>query len=244
MFRSSAAAILAMFLLLPAGPAFAQDEPLPSMEDPPPIEPPEQAPDTATTSPPTRQPAPRAQRKAAPSADEDEPVVRAESGNLGMFFLFGGLATLLHTNDGKSAGGLVFQRVGMEYVLSQNLRIPFWFGTGLELTSPDQGDSSTDWGMEIGGGIEYHFRIWRRISPYVGGTLGIGVGNPSGPDNVDIEFSLGPMFGVEYYIGDRVSLSAQYELNIDIGYEDSANATTTFGYRTEAGGSVGITYYF
>jgi hypothetical protein len=188
-----------------------------------------------------------------PAPTGGDPVVRAEAGNMGMYFRFGGLATLTHSNNTRTVGPLVFTQVGMKFVFSERLMLPVWFGTGLRVDSPDDDnpatneESATNWGIDLGVGIEYHFRIWRRISPFVGGSFGFDIEDPTQDDNVVLGVGLGPVLGVEYYIGDRVSVTGMYMFTIQFRHQDAptgTNAVTTFGLSTLAGGAVNITYYF
>jgi hypothetical protein len=100
--------------------------------------------------------------------------------------------------------------------------------------------------MALGGGFEYHFRIWRRISPFLGASLGLYFEDPSGENNLRFGVDLGPNLGVEYYIADRLSLSAQYLLAIQILNAQSGQdiSNTSFIFRTLAGGAMNLTYYF
>ena len=247
--------LLTMLLVLSWGNlARAQeDQPpiTPPPEDPPPITAPAQGQDTEP--PPAPAPRPRPYRRPARAAANPGganpiagPVVRAEGGNIGMYFLFGGLAGLTHSNVERNIGALLFNRVGVKFAFSEKWMLPIWFGTGLRVDSVDAPgvDATTDWGIDLGVGFEYHFRIWRRISPFFGAGLGFDIQDQTGSDNIRFGMGLGPTLGVEYYIGDRLSLSALYMFVIQLVYQDSAAATTTFGFSTLAGGAVTITYYF
>ena len=166
---------------------------------------------------------------------------------MGMYFRFGGLASLTHTNNTRNVGPLVFSQVGIKFVFSERFMLPIWFGTGLRVDSPDEGDSATNWGIDLGVGFEYHFRIWRRISPFIGGSVGLNVLDPTQSDNLGLGIGLGPILGIEYYIGDRVSVTATYMFVIQVAFQDSGvpqAKTTTFGLSTLAGGALNITYYF
>jgi hypothetical protein len=230
-----------------------EDQPpiTPPPEDPPPITAPAQGQDTEPPPAPKARPRPyrRPVRAAAnnPKNPVDGPVVRAEGGNIGMYFLFGGLAGLTHSNVDRNIGALVFNRVGVKFVFSEKWMLPIWFGTGLRVDSVDAPgvDATTDWGIDLGAGFEYHFRIWRRISPFFGAGIGFDIQDETGSDNIRFGMGLGPTLGVEYYIGDRLSLSALYMFIIQLVYQDNpAASTTTFGFSTLAGGAVTITYYF
>lgn len=250
MLRLSGVVLLCLVFL--PGSVLAQDQPpmtdTPEVTPPPSLPPP--APPPAADPEPTPAPPPAA---AAPAADPDSPVVRAEAKNMGMYFRFGGLANLTHSNNSRNVGPLLFSQVGMKFVFSEKLMLPIWFGTGIRVDNPDDGipatneDSATNWGIDLGVGIEYHFRIWRRISPFIGGQFGFNVQDPTQDDNIQLGVGLGPVMGVEYYVADRVSVTAMYMFTIQIGYQDApdgAISTTTFGLSTLAGGALNITYYF
>lgn len=173
----------------------------------------------------------------------DMPVVRAQEGDWGMFFRFGGLSTLLAEGNSRNVGGLLLSQVGFKKVLSEESQIPFYMGAGFRLIDPDgPGDNATDVGLDIGGGWEYHFRIWRRISPFVGVTFGIGFTNPTGDDNTTIGLGFGPIAGVEYFVADRVSLTAQYILSVQ--FEVVPDSFTAVQFSTLAGGAMNLTFYF
>ena len=183
-----------------------------------------------------------------PARAPDAPVVRAEGGNLGLFFRFGGLASLEATNNSRSVNGLILTQVGLKFVLSERLMIPVTFGTSLRNQSTGPADA-TDAGLDVGGGIEYHFRIWRRISPFIGGNLGVGFVNPTGDGNNIFGFGIGPVLGVEYYVADRVSLTAMYMFVIQIENQDNGplpvnESTTELTLQTLAGGALNLTIYF
>jgi len=239
MSRLAGVALLSLFLL--SSPAWAQDQP-PLGDSPealPPPTPPPPGP-AADTEPPPPPPA----AAPAPAIDSDSPVVRAQAKNIGMYFRFGGLANLTHSNNTRNVGPLLFTQVGMKFVFSESFMLPIWFGSGMRVDNPDQGDSATNWGIDLGVGFEYHFRIWRRISPFIGGSFGFDVQDPTQDDNIALGVGLGPMLGIEYYVADRVSMTAMYMFTIQIGYQDGANSVTSFGISTLAGGALNITYYF
>jgi hypothetical protein len=195
------------------------------------------------------------------------PVVRAQAGNLGLFFRFGGLANLTASGNGRTVGGgtsssagVLLTQVGVKIVASEAWQFPIYFGTGLRLVNVSSGTplasndhSNTDWGLDLGGGFEYHFRIWRRISPFLGLGLGVGISDPSGDSNTAFGVGLGPSLGVEYYIGDRVSLSALYQFVVQVAYQkvstgssitSVSSSLTQFAFQTLAGGAMNLTYYF
>jgi opacity protein-like surface antigen len=257
MHRLLARLVVVSLLAFAAGAAWAQaDQPAPAPEPAPPPPAPAPAPAPAPTPRAVDGEAPgRAAPAPAAPAPDGSPVVRAQAGNLGFFFKLGGLAMLDHNNTSRTVDALAFTQVGVKFVLSEKLMLPVYFGTGLQHSKLQQCDmgpctttKSTDMGIEGGFALEYHFRIWRRISPFVGGGLGIGYLNPAGASNWNVGVGFGPFLGVEYYLGDRLSLTAEYMLTFEVGYQKTANvgteSTTTFAYRTLAGGALVVTYYF
>ncbi len=185
---------------------------------------------------------------AAEGAEQDHPIVRAKEDDWGMFFRFGGLATLLASNNTRNVNSLLVTQVGIKAVLSEKLMIPFFFGTGVRHISEDDGnDSQTDFGLDIGVGVEYHFRIWHRISPFIGGSLGFGISDPTGDSNMVIGIGIGPNLGVEYYVADRVSLAAQYLLVFQFENGQPPGSTgklTTVQLSTLSGGAMNLNFYF
>ena len=196
----------------------------------------------------------RAQQGRAKPLD-DSPVVRAMGGDVGMLFRFGGLATMSAFNHERNVNNvLLITQAGVKFVLTDHWMLPVYFGTGLRVSDTSgTGVSHTDWGIDAGAGFEYHFRIWRRISPFVGTSLSLGLSDKDYSNNSVFSFGLGPSLGVEYYIGDRVSLAAQYQLMIMLDHNDGTD-TTAVGLATQTGGAVGfaaqgggfmtLTYYF
>lgn len=184
-------------------------------------------------------------------AESDVPV-RAVGGNWGIFFRGGGLANLTLENEamdvaGGGDAGLLIAQVGVRAVLNERWIIPFHVGMGARIVSPEFGDAETDFGLDVGGGFEYHFRIWRRISPFVGASLRLGVNDPAGDapggdGNWTIAFGLYPTMGVEYYVGDRVSLIMQYLMGVDMAFSDAS--TTVRLFNTRAGGALSVSFYF
>lgn len=180
-------------------------------------------------------------------ADADNPVVRAVGGLWGMQFSFGGLATMSHTNSAvPNTGTLVVTQIGMRMVRSENVIIPLFFGFGTNLIDPPGDDNSAaNIGLRLGGGLEYHFRIWRRISPFIGGYGVFDYGNPTGGDNWSMGITLLPTAGVEYYWGDRVSFIAQYYFGIGFNYQKVGDeGAIGFGVSTSAGGQLSVNFYF
>jgi hypothetical protein len=249
-----------------------------AQEDQPPITPPV-GPTPATQPAPPPPPPPPPPRHAPPATDREEPrhphhhrmlpapvpasadvspVVRAMSGNLGLFFRFGGLANLFATGNSRTVAAgttgteaVILTQVGMKFVLSERWMFPVYIGAAIRALDPDQGSGRTDVGLDFGGGFEHHFRVWRRISPFVGFNLGVGITEPNGEHNNTYGAVFGPSLGVEYYIGDRVSLAALYQLVFNVAYQEiqtsgsgPSTSVTGFLFQTLAGGSLYLTYYF
>ncbi len=227
----------------------AHAQPSDGAPTPPPLgdAPEEGAPTQPESAPVRAAPTPKKKAPAAGPADTS-PVVRAAQGNLGLFFRFGGLATLTASGETQNTGkSLWTNQVGLKLVLSERFMIPIFFGFGIHGNTPAEGDSSTDWNLDLGGGFEYHFRIWRRFSPVISGVLKLGFSDASGGDNLNLHFSLGPAIGVEYYVADRLSLTAQYRFLLRLAYQDAEkepNEVTSVQLVTQSGGSLTLTFYF
>jgi hypothetical protein len=179
----------------------------------------------------------------APERAEEDPVVRAEAGDWGMFFRFGGLSTLTASNPTRDINGVMATQVGLRAVLTDELILPFFFGTGFRTVDPDGSRSAqTDVGADVGAGLEYHFRVWRRISPFIAFSLGLGMTDPTGPGNFLFGLGAGPGMGVEYYVADRVSLIAQYLLTFQL--EIAPDEYTGISFSTLSGGALTLVFYF
>lgn len=181
---------------------------------------------------------------AGPPPAASSPVERPIQGDLGMSFVFGGLAPL-------SVAGLVqhtvnrlfFTEVGIRYMIGDKWMLPFSFGAGLWSLSPSGGDSQNDLGLSFSVGFIRYFRIWRRIAPYFGAKLHIHYVDPTGGQNYLVQFALGPQLGIEYFIADRVSLNMEYSLLFGLNSEDNQ---TSIGLQTivSMGGQMGLNFYF
>lgn len=233
---------------VPAEPGGPQVEPPPPpapLPPPPPIAPPApRAPaPPAARSPATPAPPAAPEPPAATASADEDPVVRAQEGDWGMFFRFGGLSTLTASNNTRDLNGMLVTQVGMRAVINDAWVVPFSFGTGVRSVNPEGlSDAAVDVGLDLGVGFEYHFRIWRRISPFVGLGVGFGFGDPEGNNNLVLGFGLGPSMGIEYYIADRVSLIAQYLLTFQV--EVSPENYTGLSLNTLAGGAATLVFYF
>jgi len=255
--------VLGTFLF--TDPAFAQ------MDDEPPPPPPLGDVDEPPPPPPRRTKTRKARKtrgkKVKAVAEDDAPVVRAtgDEGNMGLFFRVGGLGELAATGDSQGENKGVFNsQIGLKFVMSESFMLPIFFGMGVVMTkaNPDA-DSETGFSMDFGVGFEYHFRIWRRLSPFFGATMKLGFYDPKSNDadekveDLSIRFHMGPVLGVEYYIADRVSIAVAYMLMITL-YADTVNkedgTKTTFDFSTksgldvaaaaDSGGQLTVTFYF
>lgn len=191
--------------------------------------------------------------------DPEKPVVRAEAGNWGMTFSFAGLGTLGYAGDTRTAGTIAAGggafvanvAVGMKYVKSETLHIPFFFGTTITGTKTPSVDTTGTWGLGVGAGIQKYFRLWRRIAPFIDAYVLFNVSDPSnvGLTPMDMVFTIGlsPGLGVEYYIADRLSLTARYMFNIGLNFafrDTPGIPTSTYLFATGVGGAMTLTYYF
>lgn len=231
----------AFVLLIAAAPAQAQtDEPMPPPapegegDEPRPPALPPPAPS------PMVQPAP-APAPMGPAVDPERPVERASDGLWGFSWRFGGMATMAATGNVQAAGEVTVTQIAVKYAPSEEWRIPFYVGTGLKVRAPEGQDANADWAMGFGGGFEYHFRIWRRISPFIGATLGLGITDPAGDANWQLAIGLGPQLGIEYFIGDRLAVQALYQFILGFHLTEGL---FQFGFSTASGGLLGIGAYF
>lgn len=175
------------------------------------------------------------------AADDDSPVVKASKGNIALFFRFGGLGSMLATNNSRAVETLVITQAGLKFVLNERWMVPLTFGAGIRRAS--QGGLSDDdlaGGFDVGVGLEYHFREWRRISPFFGVNIGGGVSAPADEDLIG-GIGLGPTLGIEYYVADRLSLSAQYLMTLQF---ESSDGDSNLELTTLAGGAMNLTCYF
>ncbi len=193
-------------------------------------------------------------------AGSDSPGSTA--GNKGILFQFSGLNAL---GAGAYNGGFGAKLFLSDYMAVRGVvclalsssKIPANPGAGQ--IGADGGNSSSTFG--IGGGIELHLTK-NRISPYFGGGIMLtsrsteskpadtapagGTINQTVTKNADgyTEFSFGGIFGVEYYITDGVSLSAEYLIGVALTSNKDEEVTTAGRTITTPQGSssnIGIT---
>jgi hypothetical protein len=211
----------------------------------------------ATTSAFAQEPAASAPSESSASASAGSaaaPVVTAQEGQWAFLFRFGGLAPLSFrgVNDfivepaatGVGLTSQLFTEFGMRKVLKR-FSIPFWVGLAMVNDSTRTGvsTSNTSFGLSGGVGLQYTFRAWRRIAPYVGGFGQLQFIDPTGDANWLLGFALGPVLGVEYYIADRVSLFAQGQFALGVAIAD-ASARVIMGPTMSMGGNTGVNVYF
>ncbi len=207
---------------------------------------------TARAQEPTSSP-PSDPAAAASAGSTASPVVTAQEGQWAFLFRFGGLAPFSFdgVNDfsvepatATGPAGQLFTEFGMRKVLKR-FSIPFWAGLAMVNDSTRSGatNSNTSFGLSGGVGLQYTFRAWRRIAPYVGGFTQIQFIDPTGPANWLLGFSLGPVLGVEYYIADRLSLFAQGQFALGVGIADTT-ARVLLGPTMSMGGNTGVNVYF
>ena len=76
-------------------------------------------------------------------------------------------------------------------MLGDKLHVGLLFGLGLNSSKfPDQDERNNDWGVDIGGTLQYNLVTWKHLSLYLGGNLVLGVIDPTGDDNTasDIQY--------------------------------------------------------
>ena len=222
----------------------------PDVSETPPVSPVDPMSQPEPTPQPEVAPAPVYDDEVAPRGhdgddeDDDGPVARFEAGQWGMQFTFGGLApmSIAGLRDFGS-NRLMFTELGFRRVLSEQWVLPFSIGAGVFHHNPDAGDSQNDVGLAASVGVQRYFRVWRRIAPYVGGRFRLDYTEPNGRANWRVGFGLGPMLGIEYFVGDRVSLSLQGEALVGI-YTFRGLLQVEAATRVDAGGQMGLTFYF
>ena len=116
-------------------------------------------------------------------------------------------------------------------------------GAGVFHHNPDEGGKQNDAGIAASVGILKPFRVWRRISPYAGGIVRFAYLDPTGDNNWLVNLAIGAVIGTEFYVGDRVSLLFQGQLDVGANIFDGltqVRAATSIA----AGGQTGIVFYF
>ncbi|MEM9453412.1 MAG: hypothetical protein AAGF11_04485 [Myxococcota bacterium] len=189
--------------------------------------------------------APRSSERAArDAADQNDPVERFEPGQWGMQFTFGGLAPMSVAGVRDfGVNRLTFTEIGFRRVFGNNWMVPFSVGAGVFNHSPDEGESQNDVGLAASVGVQRYFRVWRRIAPYAGGRFRLHYSEPNGRANWMVGIALGPVLGIEYFVGHRVSLSMQGTALLGIGVF-SGLLQIEAATQLDAGGQMGLTFYF
>lgn len=184
--------------------------------------------------------------RAQPGAPARAPIVeRPIKGDLGMSFIFSGLATMGIGGEYTFAvNRAFFTEVGMKYMIADKWALPFSFGVGLlSLSEKNPDRTSNDFGLSFTMGFQRYFRVWRRIAPFFGAKLHLDYTEPTGSANYTVRIALGPSLGMEYFIADRVSLQLEYNLLLVFAITDPATAV---GLQTivAQGGLMGLNFYF
>lgn len=212
------------------------------------IETPAPAASTPTESAPPAAAAPPATVPSPPlvgPGEAAEPVVRAGPGNWGMTFIFGGLAPLsvAGLGDQSLGDGLMFTEIGVRRVFKRVV-VPFSFGAGVsQRQSTGATKPTVSAGLSASVAVLKGFRVWRRIAPYFGGFLHTHYVDAAGPNNWLVNISVGPILGIEYYLGDRVSLYGQGI--VGVGPSLSKTSIQWVAHTAiAAGGQLGLTFYF
>ena len=211
---------------------------------------PTSAPSIASAEPPA--PTPPSPSSAPPPVADDSsdppdtrPVVRAGPGNWGMTFIFGGLSpiSVAGLGDQQLADGVIFTEIGVRRVFKRVV-VPFSIGAGMT-SRQNAGDlkPTISAGVSASVAVLRGFRVWRRIAPYYGGFVHTHYVDAAGPDNWLVNVSIGPILGIEYYLGDRVSLYGQGIVGIG---PDIRKSSVQWAARATlaAGGQLGPTFYF
>lgn len=202
----------------------------------------------ATVAAPAPSPAPGVAAAAPVGPTElpdTKPVVRAGPGNWGMTFIFGGLAPLsvAGLGDQSLADGLIFTEIGVRRVFKRVV-VPFSFGAGVtRRQTTGESKPAVSAGLSASVAVLRGFRVWRRIAPYFGGFLHTHYVDAAGPNNWLVNVSVGPILGIEYYLGDRVSLYGQGIVGVGPSF---SKYSVQWVARTAiaAGGQLGLTFYF
>lgn len=177
--------------------------------------------------------------------DDDKIAVETyEPGLWGMQFTFGGLAPMsVGGVQDIDANRLMFTELGFRRVLKNDWALLFGVGAGLFRHNPEDGDTQNDVGLSVSYGFLHWFRTWRRIAPYAAGRMRVSYAEPTGTGNWNVQVGLGPALGIEYFVGHRVSLSMQGEAQLGFSVFPGL-VQTQLATRLEAGGQMGLNFYF
>ena len=204
---------------------------------------------TSSSTAPTTATSPATDDEVAPGRpkatrdDAKGPVQRFAPGQWGMTFTFGGLAPMSITGANDYAvNRLLFTELGFRRVF-EHVILPFSVGAGVFHHKPGGGGHQTDVGLAGSIGVLGYFRVWRRIAPHFGGLFRVHYVDPSGSRNWQVGLAVGPVIGIEYFVGDRVSLLLQGNALLGLDFFDQlmqVHASTNIS----AGGQMGLTFYF
>ncbi len=128
-------------------------------------------------------------------------------------------------------------------MLGDKLHVGLLFGLGLNSSKfPDQDERNNDWGVDIGGTLQYNLVTWKHLSLYLGGNLVLGVIDPTGDDNTASDIRLQPKLGVQWFFTHMMSLSTEYMQDVVFTINDGN--FTNAAFNTAAGGALRLTAYF
>jgi hypothetical protein len=242
----------------PSRPDAASPDPFsPDDPDPTAVPDPTIAPEPTPTPQPTAaavdtEVAPRAASTAAAddAAEPDtKPVVRSREGLWAMQFTFGGLAPMSigGIND-YGINRLFMTELGFRRVFRNGWTLPFSIGAGVFHHNPEDQEgidtpNQNDVGLAATVGILKSFRVWRRIAPYGGGQFHLHYLDPTGDNNWNVGLGIGPVLGIEYYVGDRVSLLLQGQAILGFQIFDGLLQVSA-ATQISAGGQTGLVFYF
>jgi hypothetical protein len=231
----------------PDQPPLPEEEASAPAQDPEPVTAPEPVPApepavapevSATTTPETETTTSDAPGKS------DGPVARNEPGQWGMSFVFGGLAPLSIAGiQDHAVNRLLFTELGFRRVLQDGWVVPFSVGAGVFHHNPETGGKQNDVGLAATVGILRYFRPWRRIAPHGGGNLHVHYLDPTGDNNWLVTLLATGVVGIEYYVGDRVSLLLQGEAGVGVNILDEI-VQVRAATQIAAGGQMGLVFYF
>jgi opacity protein-like surface antigen len=188
------------------------------------------------------------------------------AGSKGMLFSFSGLATL---GAGLYEGGIGAKLYLSDYTAVRGMVQFALSSTKTPANNVGQADGSTsDNTFGAGGAIELHFTK-SRISPYIGAGIIFSTRSTeekaAGPaatqqtiknQNGSTSIGIGVLLGVEYYVTNGVSLSAEYALgftstslkDVEVSYPGAQTQTTKQGSATAIGiqnsGALTLAVYF
>jgi hypothetical protein len=145
--------------------------------------------------------------------------------------------------DNHAINRLLFTELGFRRVFDNGWVVPFSIGAGIFHHNPDTGGSQNDVGLAFTVGVLRYFRTWRRIAPHGGGNVRLHYLDPTGSANWRINLIFSGLLGIEYFVGDRVSLLLQGEVGIGVSILDQLQQVRA-ATQVPAGGQMGLVFYF